>query len=143
MSHPKMFYIISTVRVPEKNAQEILPTFTPCLFDGKTKWKNLQILRNKNLFKVHIYSFLNASSNLSGVEKRGKGGYRCTIHSLNSTMGMLKKASGCGTVKKFIRLGLDPIMGLTSLLWTTVTKATRLRKLPGHVIPRHCPWRLK
>ena len=46
------------------------------------------------------------------------------IHSLTSTISKLKKASGCGTVKKFIRLGLDPTMGLTLLLWTTVTKAT-------------------
>ena len=139
----KCFSIVSTVRVPEKNAQKILPTFTPCIFYGKTKWKSLQILRNKNLFKVHRYYFLDASSNLNGAERRGKGGYHCTIHSLTSTMGMLKKASGCGTVKKFIRLGLDPTMGLTSLFWTTVTEATRLRKKPGHVIPRHCPWRLK
>ena len=34
---------------------------------------NDQILRNKNLFKVHIYSSLNASSILNWVERVQKG----------------------------------------------------------------------
>ena len=103
---------------PKKAHKKILPTFSPQRFYGKTEWNSLQILRNKNLYMVHKYSFLNASNIPNGPERAGRG---CELW-------VSQKISGCNTVKCFISLGLETSRGLTVLLWTTVVKATHLHK---------------
>ena len=132
----KTFSTVSTLWVPEKSVQKLFPVFFQCIFYGKTEII-YKYLRSKNLFKLHKCSSLNASSVLNGTE-------RVLLYHprINFKKWYAQKTSGCGTVICFIKLDFWS-QRLTALLWTTVTKATRSRKMSGRFIFRDCPWGLK